>query len=290
MFAVLGNAQASPLTPNELKSISEKLTLASDFQELSCEETNAEIQNKVFLFDGDMGFCPLYFMMNRPRFTRESNGESFLERLNETVVTSENNDAITQIKKALHDEDLMRNCLLVKTVLEKLHDSIRARQPELFYYSKKGEDEAFQCLTQVLKNAKSKPSIRAVAYSMGSVATLHFAESFSILNQKLDHVVTVDPVGRGLEWYTGVIYTRDNPLFKKVSTVNEWSNFFQKQDQYSLLHNDPIHLGIRGSRVIDADSNLEITADQFHSEQDRRRGHVHILSQDAVLTAIESVL
>ncbi|MBC7397324.1 MAG: hypothetical protein H7333_07760 [Bdellovibrionales bacterium] len=283
---------AQGMNYSELEQLAHELKGISDLHEMNCVTPRPTSHAKVFLFDGDMGFCPKYFRVQRPHFATRTKVLSDAERIAMTEVTPKNAELLKRIQKTLSTEDALRNCLLVKTVLTHLREKISEQESELYYYSKRGEVEAAKCATtlaQLHQNAKVAFHLRAVAYSMGSEAVMRFSKLLLLEHLFVERIQSLDPVGRNVNWTTGVITTEDNSLFKVPENVGEWINFFQKQDRYSLLNTSWIHLGIRGSRVTGAKLNQEILAGEFENEQARRKGHVHILAQPAVLRSMEDV-
>ncbi len=282
-FVHSSSAQGMDLA--ELQMLEAELDETSDVSEMKCLNPESKSGSAIFLFDGSMGFCPRYFIMQKPRFDLNQKGLSFAERISQTVVTLENSKLVEKIQKKLASEDVIRNCLLVKTVLTQMRSKIVDTKADLFYYSKRGEKEAASC-AQTLSKSNSELRLKVIAYSMGSEAAMRFARLLAQSKQPIEEVQSMDPVGRNVNWVTGVITTEDNALFEVPSNVARWFNFFQKQDRYSLLNTSWAHLGIRGSRVIGANLNHEILASDFPDEARRKKGHVHILTQPLVLQSM----
>ena len=297
--------QTNGLSLEQLKTLAGQLKSTSDFEELSCAESLQPSVKNVYFFDGDRGFCPRYFLFRKPSTAQADFGISAADQFAVTPRTSENEVYFKEIEQELKEEALIRNCLLVKTALTHLKNEIARGASDLHYYSKRGEKEAAACALKdeyALKAARfqhgqiqslfpraSSPqisSIQVLAYSMGSEAAMRFARLLIPTQLKVDRIQSMDPVGRVVNWTTGVITTEDNSLFDVPANVNAWINYFQKQDHYSLINTPLVHLGIRGSRVIGAKLNHEILAEDFEDEKARRKGHVYILSQPLVLESM----
>ena len=139
----------------------------SGFEESPCSAASGKASKQVYFFDGDRGFCPRYFILQRPSTRAEDFGLTAADRLASTVQTSENEVYFKEIKKALSEETLIRNCLLIKTALTHLKTQIASSASDLHYYSKRGEKEAAQCAQ---KNAKR---ISADAGADGHVSKLN---------------------------------------------------------------------------------------------------------------------
>ena len=290
------HAAPSPgLTRDEMNALADRLH-SIDFinpsgsHELECSDYRPLKPIQVFLFDGSMGFCPRYFVMNERGENGYSDGKSWTERLNETPKTEENQDAFESIEKALREESKLQNCHLAKNILREPDDRYRkiSDQVELHYFSKRGDGAAVDCYHQLVEQAGKALKVRIVGYSMGSDAALEFTNALPEV--KVEKVLSIDPVGRSTHWTTGVIITRDNSLFKRPAQVERWDNFYQKIDHQSILSVGGRGVGIRGSFVIDADTNLQLQPEDFESVQGEKHEHVKILRSKPVQQKIQEIL
>ena len=278
---------AAPLTPDELLTTYDTVSALNPQKELPCDFLKNDLERPIFVFDGANGFCPRYFYLNAHD---QNHPQSLLERMTETPRTDANGKTLDGINDLLKKETAIKNCLLIKHVLERHQrldsDSLSKIQGSLHYYSKSGDSEAVACAKQTPVTA----SIQVIAYSMGSEAALEFAKGLQTESRGIQNLLSMDPVGRKMKWISGVILTTDDPDFEKPANVGKWTNFFQKEDRYSLLDTSLAHFGIRGSAVTGADLNHQILPEDFATEEKRKHGHVQILNQPEVSKAIQEQL
>jgi hypothetical protein len=282
-------AQTEAFSLSELQELSQKMEVVNDSHEFSCPALDSDRSTKLFLFDGAMGFCPHYFLMNMP----VGNSPTLQDRLLATPITPENEALITKIKSGTEQELKDKNCHLAKNVLGRFSDVLRVRPFQVLYYSKNGNKESIACAKKLIsQSTKSGAPIqfRAMSFSMGGDALLNFAQALEKKQVPIQKVLTIDPVAKGVGWETGVVQTEDNPKFIATKNVAYWANFYQKQDHYCLLYTPFAHFGIRGSYFQNASLNREVLRSEFTSPQAADFGHMNILRQPMVLDAVGAFL
>ena len=292
-FGVLESRAA--LSNDEVKGVAERLAKI-DFvnpgglNELECGTYRNEKPVHVFAFDGSMGFCPRYFLMNEVGEGGYTDRQNWLDRLSETRVTEHNKKPMSEIAQLLKNEHSFHNCHLAEAVLSRLNGERRliSDQIQFHYYSKGGENSAAECARKISRESSGAARLKVVAYSMGTDSALQFMNANPDI--KIEHVVSVDPVGKGARWYTGVFVTQDQDFFERPAQVLRWDNFFQKLDHQSLSKSEYVRLGIRGSRVTGADSNTEMRAVDFEVQPENEFQHVKMLKTQAVQKMIDSLL
>lgn len=291
LMLLVASVSRAQLTDTDLEVLAARIK-ATDYlnpvglNELPCGSYRPSKPIQVFAFDGSMGFCPRYFFMNQADEGRTNDGRSWLDRVRKTPRTSANEKSFLEIDQLLKDEKQFHNCHLAEALLADPAGRKReiSSSIELHYFSKSGENAAARCLRDLQTEAKGQITIHVLGYSMGSDSALQFVKANPEV--EVEHFLSVDPVGKGARWATGVLVTWDQEFFWRPLQVARWDNFFQKVDTQSISRSDSVRLGIRGSRVFGADTNTELFAADFKFQSVDDFEHAKMLQTLPVQRAI----
>ncbi len=282
----LAAAPPTGFSMTEIQVLEADLRGLSNFDEPACPGELPATKTRVVLFEGAGGYCPRYAHLN---LKYDADGLNTLaDRLAATKETYENLPYLRKVRALIGEEDKSKNCYLARNIhqfQDKMAPRVRSRF-EVLYYSKDGESSAAKCAAQSLK---STASVRVVGFSMGGYATVQFANVLNDLKVPIEEVLSMDPVGKNVLLVTGVFFALDNPFIKRTPNAIHWQNIFQKIDTKSIFDSPVLRLGARGSRVIGADSNLQILASDYKTKWELDYPHYAINLTDAAQAALGDV-
>ncbi len=147
---------------------------------------------------------------------------------------------------------------------------------DLVYSSKypKTHTIIYSAQTSIKKSLKAIDSLKetkdfqidVAGYSWGADAAMRFIRKLKRRGIKVNKVLTLDPVRRGL-FFTGFIKSinGNTDYFRKEENVQLHHNIYQKTDKFSL----PL-IHIRGNLVHGADLNINL------SEQSKQASHTNL--------------
>jgi hypothetical protein len=117
-----------------------------------------------------------------------------------------------------------------------------------------------------------------MGFSMGGHAAVQFTEAAQKEKIKIESMFTVDPVAKGMGWFSSVFMTEHTNHKLNMNRLTEtipWTNLYQRKDSRSL-----VFMGIRGNHVPGA-TNYELGQNELEYYE-RKVGHMAILSSFAV--------
>jgi hypothetical protein len=222
----------------------------------------------VFAFEGMNGYCPLRtaWSLYHPDLTNVSNADSAREIFPEKT--------FDRLTRASENEIKHHNCLL-STFLAEHQKTIRGSQSQVLYYKKTDVAAALACLKTLSLSPELK--FKVMGFSMGGHAAVQFAQTAQ-KEVKIERMMTVDPVAKGLGWFSSVFDTAQNNSHFETQKLNNsmpWVNIYQREDSRSL-----VLAGIRGNEVKGATNFRIMPKDLTYAEG--KVGHLAILTTEAV--------
>ena len=277
----------------DLNQIRAVLNRAKDMQPQECPGYDPGIKDYLIVFDGKGAFYPLTPAMRAPYFENKISIEEWIDSSPERK-----NDKEWIYWKKLHanSHSNIQTRSLIPAMFYRHHiQEDLAVGRKLLYYSKDDDKTAFECVQKIYtsstQNQSTKPPyFRVMGYSMGGDAAISFARMMKEAQIPLDTGLTIDPVGRGMKWTSGVISGKNGQAGFDVTGLfqRKWMNVYQKLDHgsVSLL----FKIGIRGSSVkgatkdIDATETLRANHTNLENPDDKfskiSRNKIHVLITD----------